>query len=110
MVDLIASATRVTLRIRNLQSQDNYTKDADRVLFATGHWLEKSVQTRYFSSPWPAIELMRKIPAGAKVAVIGTSLSAIETLLTLTAEGKFTRTQTGQLVYEPAENSRTFCL
>jgi len=110
VVDLIASATRVTLRIRNLQSQDNFTKDADRVLLATGHWLEKSVQTRYFSSPWPARELMRKIPAGAKVAVIGTSLSAIETLLTLTAEGKFTRTQTGQLVYEPAENSRTFCL
>jgi uncharacterized NAD(P)/FAD-binding protein YdhS len=79
-------------------------------LLATGHWVEKSDQTRYFSSPWPAGELMRKIPAGEKVAVIGTSLSAIETLLTLTAEGKFTRTGTGQLVYEPAEDSRTFCL
>jgi uncharacterized NAD(P)/FAD-binding protein YdhS len=110
VVDLKASGTGVTLRIRDLQSQHNYTRDADRALLATGHWTEKNDQSRYFSSPWPARELMRKIPAGAKVAVIGTSLSAIETLLTLTAEGKFTRTRTGQLVYEPAENSRTFCL
>jgi uncharacterized NAD(P)/FAD-binding protein YdhS len=110
VIDLIAKATTVTLRIRDLQTQDKYTKDADRVLLATGHWVEKSDQTRYFNSPWPARELMRKIPAGEKVAVIGTSLSAIETLLTLTAEGKFARTRTGQLVYEPAENSRTFCL
>ena len=79
-------------------------------LLATGHWIEKNDQQRYFSSPWPARELMRKIPAGAKVAVIGTSLSAIETLLTLTADGKFTRNRTGRLVYEPAENPRTFRL
>jgi len=110
VVDLKDSGTGVTLRIRDLQSQHNYTRNADRALLATGHWIEKNDQTRYFSSPWPARELMRKIPAGAKVAVIGTSLSAIETLLTLTAEGKFVRTRTGRLVYEPAENSRTFCL
>jgi uncharacterized NAD(P)/FAD-binding protein YdhS len=110
VVDLKASGNGVTLRIRDLQSQHDYTRDADRALLATGHWIEKNDQTCYFRSPWPAGELMRKIPAGAKVAVIGTSLSAIETLLTLTAEGKFTRTRTGQLVYEPAENSRTFCL
>jgi uncharacterized NAD(P)/FAD-binding protein YdhS len=110
VVDLKASGTGVTLRIRDLQSQHDYTRDADRALLATGHWIEKNDQTRYFSSPWPARELMRKIPAGAKVAVIGTSLSAIETLLTLTAEGEFTRSRKGQLVYEPAENSRTFCL
>jgi len=110
VVDLKASGNGVTLRIRDLQSQPDYTRDADRALIATGHWIEKNDQTRYVNSPWPARELMRKIPAGAKVAVIGTSLSAIETLLTLTAEGKFARTRTGRLVYEPAENSRTFCL
>jgi uncharacterized NAD(P)/FAD-binding protein YdhS len=110
VVDLKASATGVSLRIRDLRSQHDYTREADRALLATGHWIEKNDQMHYFSSPWPAGELMRKIPAGAKVAVIGTSLSAIETLLTLTAEGKFTRNRTGQLIYEPAENPRTFCL
>jgi uncharacterized NAD(P)/FAD-binding protein YdhS len=110
VVDLNASGPRVTLRIRDLQSQHTFSREAGRVLLATGHWFEKIDQTRYFSSPWPAGELMRRIPAGAKVAVIGTSLSAIETLLTLTAEGEFTRTETGQMAYRPPENSRTFCL
>ena len=110
VVDLKTTAIGVSLRIRDLRSQDDYTRDADRALLATGHWIEKNDQMRYFSSPWPARELMRKIPAGAKVAVIGTSLSAIETLLTLTAEGKFIRDRTGRLVYEPAENPRIFCL
>ena len=110
VVDLQESGSGVNLRIRDLQSRQDYARKADRVLLATGHWFEKNNQMGYFSSPWPAAELMRKIPAGAKVAVIGTSLSAIETLLTLTADGKFTRTQTGQLIYRLPENSRTFCL
>ena len=110
VVDLKESDSGVTLRIRDLQSQHDYSREADRVLLATGHWFEKIDQTNYFSSPWPAGELMRKIPVGAKVAVIGTSLSAIETLLTLTADGEFTRNQSGHLVYAPPDNPRTFCL
>ena len=110
VIDLKESGSGVILRIRDLQSQHDDSREADRVLLATGHWFEKIDQTNYFSSPWPAGELMRKIPEGAKVAVIGTSLSAIETLLTLTAEGKFTRNRSGQLAYAPPDNSRTFCL
>ena len=111
VVDLKESGSGVTLRIRDLQSQHDHSREADRVLLATGHWFEKIDQTNYFSSPWPAGELMRKIPLGAKVAVIGTSLSAIETLLTLTADGKFTRNnQSGHLTYAPLDNTRTFCL
>ncbi len=110
VVELKENGSRVTLRIRDLGSRKHYAADADRALLATGHWFEKNDQLRYFSSPWPAKKLMGAIPAGAKVAVIGTSLSAIETLLTLTAEGEFIRTKTGRLVYAPPENSRTFCL
>ncbi len=110
VVDLKESGSGVTLRIRDLQSQHDDSREADRVLLATGHWFETTDQANYFSSPWPARELIRNIPAGAKVAVIGTSLSAIETLLTLTAEGEFNRNQSGQLTYAPPDNTRTFCL
>jgi len=99
-----------TLSIRDLQTHHDYQRHADRVLLATGHWFEQKDQPGYFSSPWPAAELRRNIPPGARVAVIGTSLSAIETLLTLTSEGRFSRTRTGTLVYTPAERPRKFSL
>ena len=52
---------------------------------------KKNDQQNYFFSPWPAQELRRRVPVGKKVAIIGTSLSAIETLLTLSSEGEFIR-------------------
>jgi hypothetical protein len=54
--------------------------------------------------------LRQQIPMGTDVGIIGTSLSAIETLLTLTSEDRFARSENGDLVYQPPENTRTFCL
>ena len=108
VVDLRLNGGKICLIIKDLLSEIDFSSDADRVLLATGHWVGKNDQDGYFTSPWPAEKLLRKIPKGAKVAVIGTSLSAIETLLTLTSEGKYIRSQTGELVYEPPENSRIF--
>jgi uncharacterized NAD(P)/FAD-binding protein YdhS len=110
VVDLKQNGGKICLSIRDLLSNKYFSRDADRVLLATGHWFEKNDQDHYFTSPWPAKKLLRNIPKGTKVAVIGTSLSAIETLLTLTSEGEFIRSRTGELVYAPPENSRTFFL
>jgi len=110
VVDLRRNGGKICLIIKDLLSENDFSSDADRVLLATGHWVGKNDQDGYFTSPWPAEKLLRKIPKGAKVVVIGTSLSAIETLLTLTSEGKYIRSQTGELVYEPPENSRKFFL
>ena len=110
VVDLRQKRGKICLIVKDLLSENDFTSAADRVLLATGHWVEKNDQDGYFASPWPAKTLLRKIPEDAKVAVIGTSLSAIETLLTLTSEGKYIRSRTGELVYAPPENSRTFFL
>jgi uncharacterized NAD(P)/FAD-binding protein YdhS len=110
VVDLRPKAGKIYLKIKNLLSDRHFSSDADRVLLATGHWFEKNNENHYFSSPWPADQLHRSIPKGEKVAIIGTSLSAIETLLTLTSEGEFTRSRTGEMVYTPPESSRTLFL
>ena len=110
VVDLRLNEGKVSLKIKTLRSADVFSSDADRVLLATGHWFANDDQNGYFTSPWPANKLPSSIPNGEKIAVIGTSLSAIETLLTLTSEGEFNRSRTGELVYAPPENSRTFCL
>ena len=110
VVDLRLNGDKIRLSIKDLCSGTYFSNDADRVLLATGHWFENNELNNYFTSPWPAEKLLCNIPKGAKVAVIGTSLSAIETLLTLTSEGAFMRSETGELVYKPPVNSRRFFL
>lgn len=110
VVDLKQDNDRIRLNIEDLDSKAYFSKYADRVLLATGHWNEKNAGDRYFTSPWPAVTLLNSIPRGEKIAIIGTSLSAIETLLTLTSEGEFIRSRKGELTYKPPENSRTFVL
>lgn len=79
-------------------------------LLATGHWSESRQIENYFSSPWPAERLCAAIPPGAEVGVIGSSLSAIETALTLTADGQFHRLESGALTYIKPEAPRTLTL
>lgn len=83
---------------------------SERVLLATGHWFGTNKQPGYFPSPWPAKKLLAKIPMGANVAVMGTSLSAIDTVLTLFSEGDFSRDNHGTLTYSPAKNTRRVTL
>ncbi|MGD2269723.1 MAG: hypothetical protein PVI06_04930, partial [Desulfobacterales bacterium] len=47
---------------------------------------------------------------GEKVAVIGTSLSAIETVLTLTSDGQFVLNDSAEITYAPSRNPRKFVL
>jgi len=110
VVDLKQQGERIVLTIKNLSSDKLFSHDADRVLLASGHWFEKAGHDGYFTSPWPANELLRNIPSSTKVAVIGTSLSAIETLLTLTSEGRFARSDSGELAFTPSDTPRRFVL
>lgn len=96
----------VRLHARNDDSKDVHIFETDAVLLATGHWISKDTRKNYFDSPWPADRLLSGIPAGASVGVIGTSLSAIETALTLTSDGNFLETCGRGLRYIPSGNPR----
>ena len=110
VMDLCQEDNVLHLQIEDRDSKSILSHDVDSVLLATGHWFETDDRPHYFSSPWPAENLRRNIPEGAQVAVIGTSLSAIETLLTLTSEGEFSRLRNGKLAYKPPRHSRMFTL
>ena len=110
VISLKENGDNIRLGVKHLLSGKSFQTDADRVLIATGHWFEENEQEQYFTSPWPAKNLLRKIPTGEKVAVIGTSLSAIETVLTLSSDGKFVRDDSGELEYVPSGNPRKFAL
>jgi len=110
VIDLAKRRDKIHLTVKCLSSGSTFACVADRVLLATGHWFEIEEQDNYFPSPWPAKNLIQKIPEGEKVAVIGTSLSAIEVVLTLTSDGDFVRDDSGNLNYVPSPNPRRFAL
>jgi len=110
VIDLEEKGDKIHLTVRRLSSGSTYSCVADRVLLATGHWFEKKEQNNYFPSPWPAKHLLQRIPEGEKIAVIGTSLSAIEVVLTLASNGHFIRNDSDKLVYVLPSNPRRFAL
>jgi uncharacterized NAD(P)/FAD-binding protein YdhS len=97
---------RVRVEAKNLKLSKKITLLADRVLLATGHWFERKNDTAYFASPWPAKSLQTQIPEGANVAIIGTSLSAIDAVITLTADGDFSGSGSGELIFHPSRKPR----
>lgn len=81
----------------------------DHVVMATGHdWPETTeVRAGYFVSPWPA-PVLKTIAAG-KVGILGTSLSAIDALVTVaTRHGVFLRDHAGALQYTPSPGADDF--
>jgi uncharacterized NAD(P)/FAD-binding protein YdhS len=110
VTDIREKDRRVLMTAKDLRTGTYFLKVADRVLLATGHWFERTDQENYFTSPWPAEKLLRSIPLGVNVAVIGTSLSAIETVLTLTSDGEFIRDDSGRLDYRPSSCPRKITL
>jgi hypothetical protein len=108
--DILQESGTFCLSCQNTATGKRSVLKTSQVLIATGHWQKQTRDPFFFPSPWPAQTLGQRIPMGAKVGIIGTSLSAIETLLTLTSEHRFARSDSGDLVYQPPENTRTFCL
>jgi uncharacterized NAD(P)/FAD-binding protein YdhS len=78
----------------------------DHVVMATGHdWPETTeIKPGYFVSPWPA-PILKTIPA-CKVGILGTSLSAIDALVTIaTGHGGFLLDEAGVMQYAPSPGS-----
>jgi uncharacterized NAD(P)/FAD-binding protein YdhS len=98
-LDAAEDGEKVTLLIKEIVGGKTFSLVADRVLIATGHWFKKSNDAGWFASPWPARALLAGIPEGASVAVLGSSLSALDSVLTLTSEDEFYRAPSGELVY-----------
>jgi uncharacterized NAD(P)/FAD-binding protein YdhS len=81
----------------------------DHVVMATGHdWPETTeIKPGFFMSPWPAPAL-KKIES-CSVGILGTSLSAIDALITVsTAHGAFYLDSGGQLQYQGSAGSDAF--
>ena len=110
VIDLEEKHDKIHLTVKKRLSGSIFSCIADRVLLATGHWFEETERNHYFPSPWPAKNLLERIPEGEKVAILGTSLSAIEVVLTLTSDGQFIRDDSDKLVYVPPANPRRFAL
>jgi len=110
VTNIVDDRKGVCIQVRSNKHGSNSCFSANRVLLATGHWPRTSSGPGYFSTPWPARRLLAQIPQDAAVAVIGSSLSAIETALTLTSDGNFSRTRSGDLRFEPMPDSRRITL
>ena len=54
VVELKQNGHQIQLGIKDRLSGHYFSKEAERALLATGHWLEDSDQDHYFTSPWPA--------------------------------------------------------
>jgi uncharacterized NAD(P)/FAD-binding protein YdhS len=89
---------------------DNVSYEFDKVIVCTGHNWPKRIEnkvSRYFDSPYPPAKLA--IKANHKVAIKGSSLTAIDALRTLARNnGEFIRNQNGKLSFELATESPDF--
>ena len=108
VVDIKLQAADIQLTVA---MPDGERKDYafDHVVMATGHnWPETTeIKPGYFVSPWPAAPL-KKI-AACSVGILGTSLSAIDALITVaTAHGAFYLDPTGVLQYRGSDGSERF--
>lgn len=82
-------AGQYVLSTRKNESDAVDTFKAERIFLATGHWNRPVSEAQPFEQSWPAPRLREKIRPGMKTAVIGTSLSAIDTLFTLAGDAGF---------------------
>lgn len=85
-------------RVSNLKSgfkihlTNGKSQQSDFVLLAPGtpianNYAELEKHSTYFASPWPSEPLLKKIPKDAQVGILGSSLSAIDALMTLEDNG-----------------------
>jgi uncharacterized NAD(P)/FAD-binding protein YdhS len=69
VVDLNQKGDRLSLRIRNLASGNHFTRDADRILLATGHWFAISLHPGPPKDCWTAFLQMPKSQSSVPVSV-----------------------------------------
>ncbi len=110
VLDIRDEGAHLSLSVMNEASLEMDIVKADKVLLATGHWFKDQGPEGFFPSPWPAGRIASQIPPGEDTAVIGTSLSAIDTALTLLSDGAFEKGKTGTLKFMPGPHSRRVAL
>lgn len=80
------------------------TLTGDRLVLASGHWRADvpGADPEHELDPWPAGRLTRDIREAQRVEVLGTSLTAVDAILTIAhARGTFHREPGGDLGYRP---------
>ena len=105
-IRLLADDIQLTVKMPDGERKDYAF---DHVVMATGHnWPDTTeIKPGYFVSPWPARSLKQIKPS--TVGVLGTSLSAIDALITVsTAHGAFYLDAAGQLQYQGSPGSDDF--
>jgi len=94
-VEPAVSSFRVVLR-------SGRSLEADHVVLATGHWETETPldgMPGYLDSPWPARRLMDAVAPASDVALLGSSLTAVDAAKSIAlAHGRFERRR-GRLVY-----------
>ena len=108
VVDIKLQADEIRLTV-DMPDGERRNYAFDHVVMATGHnWPETTeISPGYFMSPWPAPALKTISPG--PVGILGTSLSAIDALITVaTAHGAFYLDAGGQLQYQGAAASEKF--
>jgi uncharacterized NAD(P)/FAD-binding protein YdhS len=82
---------------------------ATHAVLATGHWQSGSRLAGvpgFISSPWPAAALQDAVPPDARVAILGSALTGVDTVKTIAlAHGRFER-RGGELRYVPRRSAR----
>ena len=106
VTDVREGSCHVHLTVQDSKTGTTRSVTSDQILLATGHWFGRTEHNRFFPSPWPARRLLHTIPRGERVAIIGSSLSAIEVALTLTSDGEFIRRKSSGLTYVPSAKPR----
>ena len=108
VVDIRLNADDIQLTVSMADTEPrNYA--FDHVVMATGHnWPDTTeIRPGYFVSPWPA-KILKTIEA-CSVGILGTSLSAIDALVTVsTAHGSFYLDAAGQTQYQGSAGSTEF--
>jgi len=106
VTDIVLGKNDIALRVDETGEADH---TYDYVVMATGHDWPENTQPKpgYFTSPWPASAL-REI-GSVSVGIRGTSLSAIDALVTVAAaHGVFLRDEAGALRYHSNSGSDGF--
>lgn len=105
VADISLQADEIQLTVEMPDTERRYFA-FDHVVMATGHnWPETTeIKPGYFMSPWPAPVL--KTIGPCSVGVLGTSLGAIDALITVaTAHGAFYLDDGGQLQFQGSATS-----
>jgi uncharacterized NAD(P)/FAD-binding protein YdhS len=105
-IKLLSDAIRLTVKIPDGERKDYVF---DHVVMATGHdWPDTTeIKPGFFMSPWPATAL--KTIKACPVGILGTSLSAIDALITVsTAHGAFYIDPGGQLQYQSSADGDAY--